>query len=188
MANRGVLYYSLLQQDRITGTNIQTTTNGVEAISIASTAALSVGDIFTLNNYAGTVSVVIGAGVVDCSVNAVKNIAYRDPVVGDTAYWLDGTKGLDVIVTKKIKATEFAEFGEWKSVYNQKDQEFIELLLPPYYDGDLRNSLSIALATAPALVYFDCDTSTYWKLVSGDRSIESVAVFSQPKLRFEVIL
>lgn len=188
MPNKAVLYYKLVQEDRITATNITTTTNGTEAITIADNTDISVGDKFTLNNYAGNVATKLGSTGLDCTVDATKNIAWRDPAAGDKAYFLEGATGLDVTITKKRKVTEFAQFGEWKSAYNQEDSEFVELLLPPFRDADLRNQLAIDIATAPAMVLYDCDTQEYWKVVSDGRSVEAVGSYSQPKLTLEVIL
>ena len=188
MPNKAVLYYKLILSERITATNILTTTNGIEAIAIADNSSIDVGDVFSLNNYAGYVAIKLGVTSLDCGVNATKNIAYRDPVAGDVAYFLDGSLGLDVTITKKRKVTEFAQFGEWKSAYNQEDSEFVELLLPPFRDADLRNQRAIDIATAPAMVLYDCDTQEYWKVVSDGRSVEAVGAYSQPKLTLEVIL
>ena len=186
MANKAVLYYNVLEQERITATSITTTTNGSATIGTAS-ILLSVDDVFTLNNYAGILTATTTLSTHTVTVDATKNTAWRDPVVGDKAYFLS-QNGLDVTITKKRKVTEFAQFGEWKSAYNQEDSEFVELLLPPFRDADLRNQLAIDIATAPAMVLYDCDTQEYWKVVSGGRSIEAVGVYSQPKLTLEVIL
>ena len=187
MPNKAVLYYNVLEQERITATSITTTTNGSATIGTAS-ISLSVDDVFSLNNYAG---IIVGTSTLSThtvTVDATKNIAWRDPVVGDKAYFLEGATGLDVTITKKRKVTEFAQFGEWKSAYNQEDSEFVELLLPPFRDADLRNQLAIDIATSPAMVLYDCDTQEYWKVVSDGRSVEAVGSYSQPKLTLEVIL
>jgi len=186
MPNKAVLYYNVLEQERITATSITTATNGSATIGTAS-ISLSVDDVFTLNNYAGILTATTTLSTHTVTVDATKNIAWRDPVVGDKAYFLS-QNGLDVTITKKRKVTEFAQFGEWKSAYNQEDSEFVELLLPPFRDADLRNQLAIDIATAPAMVLYDCDTQEYWKVVSDGRSIEAVGVYSQPKLTLEVIL
>ena len=187
MPDKAVLYYNVLEQERITATSITTTTNGSATIGTAS-ISLSVDDVFTLNNYAGNVATKLGSTGLDCTVDATKNIAWRDPAAGDKAYFLEGATGLDVTITKKRKVTEFAQFGEWKSAYNQEDSEFVELLLPPFRDADLRNQLAIDIATAPAMVLYDCDAQEYWKVVSDERSVEAVGSYSQPKLTLEVIL
>ena len=157
MPNKAVLYYNVLEQERITATSITTTTNGSATIGTAS-ISLSVDDVFTLNNYAGILTGTTTGSTHTVTVDATKNIAWRDPVVGDKAYFLEGATGLDVTITKKRKVTEFAQFGEWKSAYNQEDSEFVELLLPPFRDADLRNQLAIDIATSPAMVLYDCDT------------------------------
>lgn len=187
MPNKAVLYYNVLEQERITATSITTTTNGSATIGTAS-ISLSVDDVFTLNNYAGILTGTTTGSTHTVTVDATKNIAWRDPVVGDKAYFLEGATGLDVTITKKRKVTEFAQFGEWKSAYNQEDSEFVELLLPPFRDADLRNQLAIDIATSPAMVLYDCDTQEYWKVVSDGRSVEAVGSYSQPKLTLEVIL
>ena len=187
MPDKAVLYYNVLEQERITATSITTTTNGSATIGTAS-ISLSVDDVFTLNNYAGILTGTTTGSTHTVTVDATKNIAWRDPVVGDKAYFLEGATGLDVTITKKRKVTEFAQFGEWKSAYNQEDSEFVELLLPPFRDADLRNQLAIDIATSPAMVLYDCDTQEYWKVVSDGRSVEAVGSYSQPKLTLEVIL
>ena len=186
MRNQAVLYYNVLEQERITATTITTATNGVATINTAP-ISLSVGDLFTLNNYAGVINGTTTLSTHTVDVDATKNIAWRDPVAGDLAYFLS-QNGLDVTITKKRKVTEFAQFGEWKSVYNQEDSEFVELLFPPFRDTKLRNQVAIDIATAPAMVLYDCDTQEYWKVVSANRSVDSVGSRSQPKLTFEIIL
>lgn len=187
MANNATLYYKLKEQERITATSITTATNGSATIGTAS-ITLAVGDIFTLNNYAGILTGTTTGSTHTVNVDATKNIAWRDPVIGDKAYFLDGSNGLDVQITRKRKVTEFAQFGEWKSTYNQENSEFVELLLPAYFDGSLRKQLAIDLATSPAMVLYDCETQEYWRVVNSDRNIEAVGVRSQPKLNLEVIL
>jgi len=187
MANTAILYYKLKERERVIATSITTSTNGSATIGTAS-ITLSVGDKFAINNYAGDITGTTTGSTHTVTVDCTKNIAYRDPVAGDVAYFLDGSSGIDVQITKKRKVSEFAQFGEWKTTYNQEDSEFVELLLPAYYDAELRKDLAVDLATAPALVLYDCDTEEYWKVVSADRSIQAVGVRSQPKLTFEVIL
>lgn len=188
MSRTAELYYKVIQTDRITGTNIQTTTNGTEPVSIADGSALSIGDLVALNNYAGKITSFASANTPEVEINCTKNVPYRDPLAGDTAFWLDGTESIDVIMTQRSKISEFAQFGEWKSTYNQKDRETVELLFPASFDMNLRNQLAIDIATAPVMVLFDCETEEYWKLASTGRTVSSVGVRMQPKLTFEIIL
>jgi len=188
MANTGVLYYKLIQTDRIDSTGITTTTNSTELVSVPNGTAISVGDIMALNNYAGVVADKPTADTPDVTVNAQKNIAYRDPVSGDTAFWLDGDQELSVQILQKNKIAEFAQFGEWKTTYNTERRETVELLLPPYYDSALRKQLAVDLSNAPAMVLYDCDLEEYWKVTSTSRTITAVGSRSQPKLTLEIAL